>query len=77
MLKGDVKMKFKKKTAMFISFTVGILMFSTTAIAEVTSKNGYEQIKDSLKCTAKSCTSTLPNYTLDLSFVVKDSRPDI
>ncbi|MHC6179357.1 hypothetical protein ACYUJ6_05815 [Clostridium sp. JNZ X4-2] len=66
-------MKFKKKTAMFISFTVGILMFSTTAIAEVTSKNGYEQLKDSLKYTAKSCTSTLSNYTLDSSFVVKDS----
>lgn len=65
-------MKLGKKTAMAISFTVGIMMFATTAFAEVTSKSGYDQLKDSLKYTAKSCTGGLSNYTMDMSFVIKD-----
>ncbi|APM37398.1 hypothetical protein [Clostridium kluyveri] len=66
-------MKLKKKTAMVISFTVGIMMFTTTAMAEVASKSGYDQLKDSLKYTAENCTSTLSNFTIDASFVVKDN----
>ncbi|MFL0195036.1 hypothetical protein ACJDU8_05515 [Clostridium sp. WILCCON 0269] len=66
-------MKFRKKTAMIISFTVGIMMFATTAMAEVTSKSGYDQLKDSLKYTAENCTSTLSNFTVDLSFAIKDN----
>lgn len=65
-------MKLGKKTAIAISFTVGTLMFATTAFAEVTSKSGYDQLKDSLKYTAKACTGELSNYTVDASFVVKD-----
>lgn len=66
-------MKFKKKTAMILSFAVGTLMFATTAMAEVVSKSGYDQLKDSLKYTAESCTTKLSNYTVDMSFVVKDN----
>lgn len=66
-------MKFKKKTAMILSFAVGTLMFATTAMAEVVSKSGYDQLKDSLKYTAESCTTKLSNYTADMSFVVKDN----
>lgn len=66
-------MKFKKKTAMILSFAVGTLMFATTAMAEVVSKSGYDQLKDSLKYTAESCTTKLSNYTADVSFVVKDN----
>jgi len=66
-------MKFKKKTAMIISFALGTTMFATTALAEVISKNGYDQLKDSLKYTAESCTTKLSNYTMDISFVVKDN----
>lgn len=64
-------MKFKKKTAMILSFALGTVMFATTAMAEVVSKSGYDQLKDSLKYTAESCTSKLSNYTVDMSFVVK------
>lgn len=64
-------MKFKKKTAMLLSFALGTTMFATTAIAEIVSKSGYDVLKDSLKYTAKSATSTLSSYTTDLSFVVK------
>ncbi|WML34776.1 hypothetical protein [Clostridium sp. OS1-26] len=66
-------MKFKKKTAMILSFAVGTLMFATTAMAEVVSKSGYDQLKDSLKYTAESCTTKLSNYTADVSFVAKDN----
>ncbi|KZL89452.1 hypothetical protein [Clostridium magnum] len=66
-------MKFKKKTAMFISFALGTTMFATTALAEVVSKNGYDQLKDSLKYTAENCTTKLSNYTMEVSFVVKDN----
>ena len=66
-------MKFKKKTAMILSFAVGTLMFASTAMAEVTSKNGYDQLKDSLKYTAESCTTKLSNYTMDISLVMKDN----
>lgn len=66
-------MKFKKKTAMILSFALGTAMFATTAMAEVISKNGYDEIKDSMKYTAESCTTKLPNYTVDASFVIKDN----
>jgi hypothetical protein len=71
-MQGELKMKLKKKTAVAISFTVGIMMFATTAFAEVNSKSGYDQLKDSLKYTAKSCTKDLSSYTMDMSFVIKD-----
>lgn len=66
-------MKFKKKTAMVLSFAVGTLMFASTAMAEVVSKNGYDQLKDSIKYTAEGCTSNLSNYTMDASFAIKDN----
>jgi len=66
-------MKLKKKTTMIISFAIGTLMFSTTAMAEVISKTGYDQLKDSVKFTADSCTTKLSSYTMDMSFVIKDN----
>lgn len=68
------KMKFKKKTAMALSFTLGILMFATTAMAEVTTKSGYDQLKDSLKYTGKATTTGLSSYTSDMSIVMKDGN---
>lgn len=66
-------MKVKKKTAMLISFALGSLIFATTAMADITSKSGYEQFKDSIKTTAEKCSSTFDSYTLDVSFVLKDN----
>ncbi|MBU5484517.1 hypothetical protein KQI86_09260 [Clostridium sp. MSJ-11] len=66
-------MKIKKKTAMILSFTVGTLMFATTAMAEVSSKSGYDQAKDALKYSAESFTSKLSNYTFDVSMNIKDN----
>ncbi|KOA19753.1 hypothetical protein CLHOM_18420 [Clostridium homopropionicum DSM 5847] len=64
-------MKFKKKSAMLLSFVLGTTMLATTAIAEISSKSGYVQLKDSLKYTADAATSKLSSYTMDMSFVAK------
>lgn len=64
-------MKFKKKSAMILSFVLGTTMLATTAIAEISSKSGYDQLKDSLKYTADAATSKLSSYTMDMSFILK------
>lgn len=66
-------MKIKKKTAMITSFTLGLVMFATTAMAEISSKSGYEQMKDALKYSAESFSDKLSNYTLDISMNIKDN----
>ena len=64
-------MKFKKKPAMILSFVLGTTMLATTALAEIASKSGYDQLKDSLKYTAESATSKFSSYTMDMSFNLK------
>lgn len=68
-------MKLKKKPAMLISLAIGTVMFATTAMAEIASKSGYEQLKDAMKYTGDSCTSSskLSNYTMEMSFFIKDN----
>jgi hypothetical protein len=71
--RGCYKLKIKKKQVMVLSFVIGSILFASTAFAEISSKSGYDQLKDALKYTAESCTSKLLNYTLDLSMVIKDN----
>lgn len=66
-------MKFKKKTAMLASFTIGTLLFATTALADITSKSGYEQLKDGLKSTAEKASGGFDTFTLDTTYVMKDN----
>lgn len=66
-------MKLKKKTAMILSFALGSLIFATTALADIASKDAYDQLKDSLKFTAESCSDTLDSYNMDFSFIIKDN----
>lgn len=63
----------KKRTAMIVSLAVGTLMFATTALAEISSKSGYEQLKDGVKVTAESLTEKSSSFTADMSFVLKDN----
>lgn len=58
---------------MLLSLALGTIMFTTTALAEVASKSGYEQAKDAMKYTADSLTSKLSSYTADVSLIVKDN----
>lgn len=66
-------MKIKKKTAMLASFTIGTLLFATTALADITSKSGYEQLKDGLKLTAEKASGEYDSFTIDMTFVIKDN----
>lgn len=66
-------MKLNKKTATILSFALGTVMFTTTAIAQVITKSGYDQLKDSVKYTAESCTTELSSYTMDISIILKDN----
>lgn len=66
-------MKLKKKTVMIVSFALGTLIFATTALADITSKSGYDQLKDTLKLTAENCSDKLDSFTMDYSLVLKDN----
>ncbi|WP_253200614.1 hypothetical protein [Clostridium sp. CF012] len=66
-------MKLNKKTATIISFAIGTIMFTTTAMAQILTKSGYDQLKDSFKYTAESCTTKLSSYTMDISIILKDN----
>jgi hypothetical protein len=67
-------MKLNKKTTTILSFMIGSVMFTTTAIAQVLTKSGYDQLKDSVKYTAESATTKLTSYTADMSVVLKDNN---
>lgn len=67
-------MKFNKKQNMMLSFIVGAIMFTSTALVEINSKSGYEQCKDVLKYTATSLSDgTISNYTVEKNIIVKDN----
>ena len=66
-------MKFKKKTAMLACFTVGTLLLATTALADIASKSGYDELKDALKVTAQQSSETFDSFTLDYSLALKDN----
>ncbi len=66
-------MKLKKKTVMLISFSIGALLFASTALADIVSKSGYEQLKDGLKTTAEKCSEELDSFTIDISMEVKNN----
>lgn len=67
-------MKLNKKTTTILSFMIGSVMFTTTAIAQVLTKSGYDQLKDSVKYTAESATTKLSSYTMDMSVILKDNN---
>lgn len=66
-------MKVKKKTAMLVSFTLGTLLLATTALADIATKSGYDQLKDALKLTANQCSEKFDSFTIDFSMDMKDN----
>jgi hypothetical protein len=71
--KGVEQMKIRKKTAMLASFALGTLLFASTALADIVTKSGYDQLKDALKLTAENCSEKFDSFTLDYSFEIKDN----
>ncbi len=66
-------MKFKKKTAMLVSFTLGTLLVASTALADIANKSGYDQLKDALKVTAEQSSEKFDSFTMDYSLAMKDN----
>lgn len=66
-------MKFKKKTAMLVSFTLGTLLVASNALADIANKSGYDQLKDALKVTAEQSNDKFASYTMDFSMAMKDN----
>jgi len=64
-------MKFKKKTLLLFAFTLGALLFATTALADIAYQDGYAQLKNSLKLTASKCSSQLDSFTMEMNFNIK------
>lgn len=58
---------------MAVSFCLGAVMLATTAFADITSKTGYDQFKNSIKYTAESLSKGLNSYTMDVSMTMKDN----
>lgn len=66
-----------KKVAMILSFSLGFVLLAGTALADISSKSGYDLLKDSLKTTAKSLTQDQSNYSVEGKVVLKDNNNTI
>ncbi|UWG97960.1 hypothetical protein LPY66_03895 [Dehalobacter sp. DCM] len=64
-------MRISKKVVLPAVFIAGILLFATTAFADIVNKSGYDTLKDGVKQTAASCSESFNNFTLDFSYAVK------
>lgn len=62
-----------KKMIMALSFCIGAVMLATTAFADITTKTGYDQAKDSLKFTAESLIEKVQSYTMQATVSAKDN----
>lgn len=66
-------MRLKKRSALLLSFTLGALLLASTALADIANKDGYEQLKDSLKFTAEKCSTKLDSFTIETSMTIKNN----
>jgi hypothetical protein len=64
-------MKAKKRSAMALSFLIGIFILVTSVMAEIATKTGYDKLKDSVKLTAKKASTDYQNFTVDSNMVLK------
>ncbi|WP_027621957.1 hypothetical protein [Acetivibrio clariflavus] len=63
-----------KKLMMALSFTLGAALLVTTAFADIMSTSGYDQLKQAIKYTSKSCSNTLESFTLQTSITIKTNE---
>jgi hypothetical protein len=67
------KLKLSKKSAMLLSIVLGTTLFVTTALAEVNSKSGYDQLKDAIKYTSAFTAEEAKSFTSDISYAIKSN----
>lgn len=65
-------MKFSKKATTVAGFCIGALLLVSTGFAEISSKSGYDQLKESIKNTAKICSTEIQSFKVEGDFVFKD-----
>lgn len=70
-------MKIKKKTAVIAGFLAGAMLFTTTALADIANKSGYEQFKAAVKKTTADCSEVFNNYQVDFSYSLKDNGTEL
>ncbi len=64
-------MKTSKKILMITSFVAGLIILIISATADIVSKTGYDNLKDSLKITASKASTSYENFTLKGDVVVR------
>lgn len=62
-----------KKVIMATSLFAGVIMLSVPTFAEITSKTGYDKLKDSIKQTSATICKKANNYTFDVTMTLKDN----
>jgi uncharacterized protein YydD (DUF2326 family) len=65
-------MKISKKMTMLLCFSLGAVVFVTTAFADVVLKSGYDQFKDSIKSTFEGV-NKYNSYTMEVAATFKDN----
>lgn len=66
-------MRRKKNLMILLSFCLGAAMFMTTAFADVVSKTGYDQLKDTMKYTLSNLEKGYDSFTVETAFSLKDN----
>lgn len=67
-------MKKNKKVLLALSFWIGALMLVTTAFADISSKSGYDQLKDAVKSTFKNLSENTRNFTFEGTITIKNNN---
>ncbi|MDQ2087787.1 hypothetical protein RBH29_15255 [Herbivorax sp. ANBcel31] len=62
-----------KKIIMIISFCLGVTIFAVTVFADIVSKTGYDQLKDSIKHTGATLGEDLDSFTMESEFLIKSN----
>ncbi|MCX7710557.1 MAG: hypothetical protein N2484_12020 [Clostridia bacterium] len=66
-------MKMSKTAATILAFTLGAVIFVTTAFADVALGSGYDTLKASMKHTISQVLKNQKNFTFESSFEIKDN----
>ncbi|WMJ77296.1 MULTISPECIES: hypothetical protein [unclassified Sedimentibacter] len=64
-------MNFNKRSAIFAVFILGVLVFATSAFADIMLGSGYHSLKDSAKTTMERLTNEVDNFNVDVIISLK------
>jgi len=64
-------MKFNRKSVIISIFVLGVLIFATSAFADIMLGSGYNSLKNSVKATAEKLTHEADNFSVDYMVSIK------